>query len=755
MSSPTCPTCIVQTAGAPRTKRQRSHSSGRRSTKGSSPGGPFAYLRRRMKTANKEPPRSHSTRRRSTKASSSEGPLAYLRQRVKALNKKPRKTKREFTDRMQTEFPDAHIHTKDSPKAAIRKALKRRKQSMSRLKVAIMAIMGILTAVGISVTGKMLLSKQQTHYASSSTANVGNVSSGTNTSAPEFPRNPLQKIVSGKPRATYKNKPKSMQNIGAESTVKVGELVPFTDMKLDGYRGQDELNMSTQLALDKLSCGDNSKQTFRYNLNHTGLEYHTQSMTPVQYLRMVLPTYKYDKKRENANKILSFLNIHYPHAATPSGTPTLPQKTPNTGHSFFSKKATQRASPQRKPNEPKTKQNVVQVTHAQARQRRNKIGKNTDITYTYHVTGEKKPRTVSNHRSKGYQDSFNFIHYVFTDQRPGERWFQAWWKPKRFIKKDKNKLLSWEDDDGHLCEIKQSTSNGVPSSPAGASPSSPAVASPSTSTLQEVETILPTLNIKLKPFYTTYKRLSYFDVIQTLKKTHDVTDVTKLNIPGITATTIKRTYDVIAKHFLHQLQWMNTLSNGTLAKYVDAMKEYMKNYIGLQADSTGGTMKQILAETPVRLTGPLYLYRVEQRNPYDDAAAAARGAPKENGFDKLMNNPTGYTDTRIKSCSFSPDIKTRKKFKGDNLIIYIPPGTKLHVVVMGATHGAGSGEEYEVILPSNLTYKITRKLKTPTKLSEDPDFNNPKYNFAREGMIDAWQEKNIHEFHAIVTVTKS
>ena len=130
MSSPTCPTCIVQTAGAPRTKRQRSHSSGRRSTKASSPGGPFAYLRRRMKTANKEPPSSHSTRRRSTKASSSDGPLAYLRQRVKALNKKPRKTKREFTNRMQTEFPDAHIHTKDSPKAAIRKALKRRKKSM-------------------------------------------------------------------------------------------------------------------------------------------------------------------------------------------------------------------------------------------------------------------------------------------------------------------------------------------------------------------------------------------------------------------------------------------------------------------------------------------------------------------------------------------------------------------------------------------------------------------------------------------------
>ena len=711
MSSPTCPTCIVQTAGAPSTKRQRSHSSGRRSTKGSSPGGPFAFFRRRMKTANKEPPRSHSTRRRSTKASSSDGPLAYLRQRVKALNKKPRKTKREFTDRMQTEFPDAHIHTKDSPKAAIRKALKRRKQSMSRLKVAVMTILGILTAVGISVTGKMLLSKQQTHYASSSTANVGNVSSGTNTSGPKFPSNPVKKMVT--PRATVKNRLKNGKNIRAGYT----------------YKGITYAVELTESQIRRDAAGH-----ITWPRGHKTDDFDWSTAPPIDSTKTSNPTV-YKQWSADVRK--------FPKKATPSGTHTLSQKTANTGSSFFSKKGAQRASPQRKPNEPKTKQNVVQVTHAQARQRRNNIGKNKDITYTYHVTGEKKPRTVSNHRSEVYTDSFNFIHYVFTDKRPGERWFQAWWEPKRFIKKQYNKLY-WEDGDDHLCEIKQSTSNIVPSSPAVAS----------TSTLNDVQTILPKLNPKLKPLYTTYKGRSYFSVIDELKKTHDVKDVTDLKI-GITATSIKQTYDVIATHFLHQLQWMNSLLDSTLAKYVDAMEDYMQNYSDLQADSTGGTMKQILAETPVRLTGPLYLYRVEQRNPYDDAAAAARGAPKENGFDKLMNNPKGYMDTRIKSCSFSPDIKMRKKFKGDNLIIYIPPGTKLPVVVMGATHGAGSGEEYEVILPSNLTYRIKRTLTTPTKLSEDPDFNNPKYRYAREGMIYEWQEKNRHEFHAIVTVTKT
>lgn len=719
MSSPTCPTCIVQTAGAPRTKRQRSYSSGRRSTKGSSPGGPFAYLRRRMKTANKEPPRSHSTRRRSTKASSSDGPLAYLRQRVKALNKKPRKTKREFTDRMQTEFPDAHIHTKDSPKAAIRKALKRRKQSMSRLKVAVMTILGILTAVGISVTGKMLLRKQQTHYSSSSTANVGNVSSGTNTSAPEFPRNPLKKMVT--PRATVKNRLKNGKNIRAGYTCNsITYAVELTE---------------SQIRRD--AAGNITLPRGHTNAGFLGRTFDWSTAPPIDSTKTNNPTV-YRQWSADVRK--------FPKKATPSGIPKLPQKKPNTGPSFFSKNATQRASPRKEPNKAKSKRSAVLVTHADALQCRNDIKKNTKIKYLYRVTGESEPRTVSNNRTEGYPDSFNFIHYVWTYKTSGVMWFQAWWQPKRFIKKNKNKLY-WEDDHDNLYEIYCFTSNRVPSSPAVASPSSSAVASPSTSTLQEVETILPTLNTKLKPLYTTYNDLSYFDVIQKLKRTHDVTDVTKLNIPGITATTIKQTYDVIAKHFLHQLQWMNTLPNRTLAKYVDAIQKSVTHFIGLQASSTGVTMEEMFQKTPVMLTGPLYLYRVETRNPYTPN--------QKNGFDELLKKPTGYTDTRIKSCSFSPDIKTRKRFTGDNVIIYIPPGTKLPVVVMGATHTLmGSKEEYEVLLPPNLTYK-TRKLKTPTKLSADPDFNNPKYSYAREGMIDEWQEKNRHEFHAIVTVTKS
>ena len=121
---------IVQTAGAPRTKRQRSHSSGRRSTKASSPGGPLAYLRQRVKAI------------------------------AKLLNKKPAKTQREFTNQMQTEFPDAHIHTKDSPDAAIHKALNPGKKNTSRLRVAFMTILGILTAIGIGIGANEIHARQ-------------------------------------------------------------------------------------------------------------------------------------------------------------------------------------------------------------------------------------------------------------------------------------------------------------------------------------------------------------------------------------------------------------------------------------------------------------------------------------------------------------------------------------------------------------------------------------------------------------------
>ena len=185
---------------------------------------------------------------------------------------------------------------------------------------------------------------------------------------------------------------------------------------------------------------------------------------------------------------------------------------------------------------------------------------------------------------------------------------------------------------------------------------------------------------------------------------------------------------------------MNNLSDDILNKYLAAITNSIDNFIEGQDESSKDIIQQIFKNTPVQLTGPVYLYRVEEWS--------ETNTEKQNGFDILQQHPTGYTDTRVKSCSFSPDIN-RNKYNGDNLIIHIPSGTKLSVIVMGATQGlpAMYGEEYEVLLPAGLTYK-TKLLQNPLPKPKhnDADFNSDK-------MKNYW-ERNKHIYHALVTVTK-
>ena len=121
--------------------------------------------------------RNHSSRRRSTQTSRS--PIIYIRRRGKAIVKwlstKPLKTKRDFVHRMQMNFPHASIHHLDSPNDAVNKALKpktslSKTKDNSRLTVALMTILGILTVIGVGITSTMLRDKrQQTHVPTSIT----------------------------------------------------------------------------------------------------------------------------------------------------------------------------------------------------------------------------------------------------------------------------------------------------------------------------------------------------------------------------------------------------------------------------------------------------------------------------------------------------------------------------------------------------------------------------------------------------------
>lgn len=75
-----------------------------------------------------------------------------------------------------------------------------------------------------------------------------------------------------------------------------------------GYRGEDDLNESMRIALEALDNDQGMEtMTFSFNLTLHGGSHENQQLTPIAYLRLVLPTYKYDKNRQAAEELLQRL----------------------------------------------------------------------------------------------------------------------------------------------------------------------------------------------------------------------------------------------------------------------------------------------------------------------------------------------------------------------------------------------------------------------------------------------------------------
>lgn len=100
----------------------------------------------------------------------------------------------------------------------------------------------------------------------------------------------------------------------------------------DGYRGSEMLNESMRKALKALDQGRANVETlFEFNLSLQAGLAQERRMTPVAYLNMVLPTYKYDKVRFAANSLLG--SVHVMQASC-SGDAEVTNSTGNPGASL-------------------------------------------------------------------------------------------------------------------------------------------------------------------------------------------------------------------------------------------------------------------------------------------------------------------------------------------------------------------------------------------------------------------------------------
>ena len=80
-------------------------------------------------------------------------------------------------------------------------------------------------------------------------------------------------------------------------------------LMITGYRGEKQLNTSMQKAIDLIRSGNKDTAVdFDYNLSGQSGLAGTAHVTPIVYLKTVLPTYKYNDVRDHADKLLAILD---------------------------------------------------------------------------------------------------------------------------------------------------------------------------------------------------------------------------------------------------------------------------------------------------------------------------------------------------------------------------------------------------------------------------------------------------------------